>query len=176
MQDASLRFNLDPFNQAPHETIVSALQKTQLWSDLSRGRGSDASDNDVSDILNRPISELSFLSVGQEQLLSFTRALVRKETLRLGPSAACKPILLLDEATSSLDPATESLINDLIDKEFSSQGHTVIIVAHRASVLTKWMRPGIDQVVLMSDGQVERVCSAESVLYPVVIPAPPPLL
>lgn len=174
MQEASLRFNLDPFNQATSEAIVTALQKTQLWPELSRGRGSDTADNnDAFDILNQPISELSFLSVGQQQLLSLTRALVRKEALRLDPSAvACKPILLLDEATSSLDPTTESLINNLIDEEFTSQGHTVIIVAHRASVLTKWMRPGIDRVVLLSDGQVERVGSAESALYPAAHPAP----
>jgi ABC-type multidrug transport system fused ATPase/permease subunit len=75
-----------------------------------------------------------------------------------------KPILLLDEATSSLDPETESVVQDIIQEEFTDKGHTVIIVAHRVSALAKGMRQGIDAVVWMKDGRIEKVGGGEDIV------------
>jgi ABC-type multidrug transport system fused ATPase/permease subunit len=64
----------------------------------------------------------SNISVGQRQLIAFARALI------------CDPkILVLDEATSSVDPYTETLIQDALDK--ARKGRTTIIIAHRLSTI-----------------------------------------
>jgi ATP-binding cassette subfamily B protein len=62
----------------------------------------------------------SSLSAGEKQLISLARAFL-----------ADPPVLILDEATSSLDPRTESLVEDAIRRLYT--GRTTIIVAHRLS-------------------------------------------
>lgn len=68
------------------------------------------------------IENASNLSVGQRQLIAFARVLM------LDPQ-----ILILDEATSSVDPYTETLIQDALDKV--KEGRTTIIIAHRLSTI-----------------------------------------
>ncbi|MFC2171855.1 ABC transporter ATP-binding protein [Acidobacteriota bacterium] len=63
------------------------------------------------------------LSMGQRQLISFARALVRDPH-----------ILILDEATSSVDPGTETMIRKSMERML--KGRTAIIVAHRLSTIT----------------------------------------
>jgi ATP-binding cassette subfamily B protein len=62
------------------------------------------------------------LSVGQRQLLSFSRALA------VGPD-----LLLLDEATSSVDSETEGWIQEALRE--AMRGRTSIVVAHRLSTV-----------------------------------------
>ncbi|NNE42688.1 MAG: ABC transporter ATP-binding protein [Gemmatimonadetes bacterium] len=62
------------------------------------------------------------LSVGQRQLLSFSRALARRPDL-----------LLLDEATSSVDSETEGLIQEALHEAL--HGRTCLVVAHRLSTV-----------------------------------------
>lgn len=84
---------------------------------------------------NEPVTERgSTLSSGQRQLLSFARALVRDPR-----------ILVLDEATSSVDPETEALIQDAMEKLM--QGRTSIIVAHRLSTVQR-----ADKILVMHKG------------------------
>lgn len=64
----------------------------------------------------------SNISIGQRQLIAFARALMTNP-----------PILILDEATSSVDPYTETLIQDALDK--AREGRTTIIIAHRLSTI-----------------------------------------
>ena len=64
----------------------------------------------------------SNISVGQRQLIAFARALITDPK-----------ILILDEATSSVDPYTETLIQDALDK--ARKGRTTIIIAHRLSTI-----------------------------------------
>jgi len=64
----------------------------------------------------------SNISIGQRQLIAFARALLTDPK-----------ILILDEATSSVDPYTETLIQDALDK--AREGRTTIIIAHRLSTI-----------------------------------------
>ncbi len=76
------------------------------------------------------------LSVGERQLLSFARALAQNP-----------PLLVLDEATSSVDPHTERLVQEALEKLL--EGRTGVIVAHRLSTIL-----GADRIMLIHQGEV----------------------
>jgi len=76
------------------------------------------------------------LSVGQRQLLSFTRALVSTPEL-----------LVLDEATSAVDPATESLLSEATRRLLS--GRTSLIIAHRLSTIRH-----CDEILVIDQGRI----------------------
>lgn len=76
------------------------------------------------------------LSVGQKQLLSFARGIVRRPGL-----------LILDEATSNIDSSTEKLIEAAIENVLN--GRTSIIIAHRLSTIRK-----ADRILVFSKGRL----------------------
>jgi ATP-binding cassette subfamily B protein len=76
------------------------------------------------------------LSVGQKQLISFARALIRDPK-----------IMILDEATSSIDTETEHQIQTAINKVLA--GRTSLIIAHRLSTIVN-----SDRILVMKDGLV----------------------
>lgn len=164
LYNETLRFNLDPDNSVSDSVIIGALSKAGLWSHFSAGdtqfRGGTGTVINVSGfgehpILGQKISQFHELSVGQFQLFALSRALIKASSLR---RSGLKPVVILDEVTSSLDPDTESTIYRIINSEFTEQGHTVIIVAHRISVLTTgYTKPGRDAVALMADGSLQEV-------------------
>lgn len=57
-----------------------------------------------------------------------------------------KNFLILDEATSNIDHTTDSIIQDLIRKEFV--GKTIIVVAHRLQTILDF-----DQILVLAKGQ-----------------------
>ncbi|MGW8654412.1 ATP-binding cassette domain-containing protein, partial [Nocardia salmonicida] len=63
------------------------------------------------------------LSLGQRQRLALTRVL-----------AAHRPILLLDEPTAHLDPESEQRVLTTL-RDYAAAGATVVVVAHRPTVL-----------------------------------------
>lgn len=81
----------------------------------------------------------STFSSGQRQLLSFARAMLRDPK-----------ILVLDEATSFVDPETERLIQDALEKMM--EGRTSIIVAHRLSTIMT-----ADRILVMHKGQLREL-------------------
>ncbi len=76
------------------------------------------------------------LSVGQKQLLSFARAIIRDPA-----------IMILDEATSSIDTETEAAIQSTVNKILKDR--TSIIIAHRLSTIVD-----ADRIILMSNGKI----------------------
>ena len=87
--------------------------------------------------LNTNIRERgSLLSMGQRQLVVFARVLLEN------PS-----ILILDEATASVDPFTETQIQDALEKTI--QGRTSIIIAHRL-----WTVRRVDRIIVLDHGKI----------------------
>jgi ATP-binding cassette subfamily B protein len=78
-------------------------------------------------------------STGQRQLLSFARAL-----------AYDPAILVLDEATSSVDPETEVLIRDALERLLA--GRTAILIAHRLSTIER-----ADRIIVLHHGEVREI-------------------
>jgi ATP-binding cassette subfamily C (CFTR/MRP) protein 1 len=160
--EASLRFNLDPENLVPDEVLVSILERTQLWRHFCKSENLLTASPSV---LDHNLTQLPPLSTGQQQLLALTHAVARLKSLSCRSDICLrvrKPILILDEATASLDPETESIMQEVIQREFTEQGLTVICVAHRVS--TNGLRPGLDAVAWMKDGHLECVTYVEESL------------
>lgn len=78
----------------------------------------------------------SNLSGGQRQRLAIARALLTKPD-----------ILILDEATSSLDPESERIVRDNLDR--IGKNRTMIMVSHRLSMLKK-----ADNILVLESGEV----------------------
>lgn len=72
----------------------------------------------------------SRLSAGEKQLVSLARAALVDPAL-----------LVLDEATSSLDPGTESLVEDAMIRLM--EGRTVVVIAHRLTTAQRCDRIGV---------------------------------
>jgi ATP-binding cassette subfamily B multidrug efflux pump len=97
--------------------------------------------------LSTPVGERGGrLSMGQRQMVSFARALARDPK-----------VLLLDEATSSVDPTTESRIQEALPGLLS--GRTALVVAHRLSTILS-----ADRIFVMHKGKVRESGSHEELM------------
>ncbi len=86
------------------------------------------------------------LSVGERQLISIARALLKDPD-----------IVILDEALSSVDPKTEHLVTNALLKLM--EGRTSIIIAHRLAI-TRYA----DKVIAVKDGLIVEEGSPEELL------------
>ncbi|MFW9904909.1 MAG: ABC transporter ATP-binding protein [Candidatus Thorarchaeota archaeon] len=78
----------------------------------------------------------TLLSMGQRQLVALARVLLEN------PS-----VLILDEATASVDPFTETKIQEALEKTI--QGRTSIIIAHRL-----WTVRHVDRIIVLDHGKI----------------------
>lgn len=76
------------------------------------------------------------LSVGQKQLLTIARALIRN-----------KPMLILDEATSSVDTRTEEQLQASMD--VLTKDRTSLVIAHRLSTIRN-----ADKILVLNGGRI----------------------
>ncbi len=86
------------------------------------------------------------LSYGQRQLICLARALI-----------ADPKILVIDEATSSVDPYTESLIQNALRREMEDR--TVIVVTHRVSTVRD-----ADRIIVLDGGRIRDIGSHEELV------------
>jgi ATP-binding cassette subfamily B multidrug efflux pump len=86
------------------------------------------------------------LSSGQKQLLSFARALAHDPK-----------ILILDEATSSVDPETEHMIREGLQRLLENR--TSLVIAHRLSTIQN-----ASKIIVMHKGHVREVGTHQELL------------
>lgn len=89
----------------------------------------DGLDTDVGEMGNR-------LSLGQRQLVALARLIMQSPSM-----------IILDEATASVDPLTESQIQDGLD--FVLKDRTAIVIAHRLSTIQ-----AADRIIVMRQGEI----------------------
>jgi ATP-binding cassette subfamily B protein len=88
----------------------------------------------------------SRFSAGEKQLVSLARA------------ALAEPqILVLDEATSSLDPGTEAVVEQAMER--LSEGRTTIVIAHRLTTAAR-----ADRIAVVSDGHLVETGTHEELI------------
>ena len=105
----SLRSNLDPFKDHSDEDINEALLYVSMLNavnSLPHGLDSTVSDGG------------SNFSVGQRQLLSLARAILRKNK-----------VLILDEPSANVDSHTDKLLQEAVAENFKDA--TILAIAHR---------------------------------------------
>jgi ATP-binding cassette subfamily B protein len=86
------------------------------------------------------------LSMGQRQLVSLMRVLVQKPA-----------VFILDEATASIDPFTETQIQEALDMILSQS--TSILIAHRLSTVRS-----ADRIIVLSKGRIIEQGSHEALM------------
>ena len=136
LMEGSLKYNIDPFDKAKDEEIISILKKI----------GFEYTEPDDK-ILNRKIEQGgSNLSVGEKQLICIARAILRKTK-----------IIVMDEATANIDMKTEEKIQKALQYVLSYS--TVITVAHRIKTIINY-----DKILVLNNGKIEEFDTPSNLL------------
>ncbi|KAF4589934.1 hypothetical protein EYR38_009229 [Pleurotus pulmonarius] len=129
----TLRENLDPQKSRTDAELISILQTTGLLPLADK----PDSESEKKFSLDAVVGDEGLnYSVGERQLLSLCRALVKDSR-----------IIVLDEATSNVDVETDSRIQRTIQNEWASS--TLICIAHRLNTIAYY-----DRVLVMDSGRV----------------------
>ncbi len=128
----NIAYGLDGYEEYSKEKLLVELNSFGLSALIEKFE--DGLDTPVT-----PTTEL--ISLGQKQIISFLRAIIRKPDL-----------LIMDEATANIDTITEEILQSIIDKLPAKT--TKVIIAHRFNTIKK-----ADEIYFVNNGQV---VSAES--------------
>lgn len=124
---ATVRDNLTFFDRSISDqrilSVLHSLGRSAWYQKLPEG-------------LDTLLDPANGLSAGEAQLLAFARVFLKDPDL-----------VILDEASSRLDPETERLIEQAIDKLLYNR--TCIIIAHRLSTIRR-----ADTILILQDGQI----------------------
>ena len=121
--------NIARFGPADSEGVVTAAQRARVHSMILRLP--NGYDSDIGE-------EGALLSPGQRQRIALARAVYGDPRM-----------VVLDEPNSNLDSEGEKALLECM-AELKQAGITVVIVAHRPSLLTD-----VDKILVLRDGQVE---------------------
>ncbi|RZC33785.1 ABC tran and/or MMR HSR1 domain containing protein, partial [Asbolus verrucosus] len=119
----TIRDNIDPMRKCTDEEIWCFLESVHL--------------RELIPSLDFKIVENgAFFSAGQKQLVCLARAMANKNQ-----------IVVFDELTANLDPESDNLVHNVIEKKFASS--TVLMVAHKLSSIIK-----CDKVIVLDKGEI----------------------
>ncbi|TFK19762.1 cadmium ion transporter [Coprinopsis marcescibilis] len=127
----TLRKNLDPQGIRTDAELIEVLQRASLLPQTGQSDPVAEAKFSLDSVVG---NEGSNFSVGEKQLLSLSRALVRNSR-----------IIVLDEATSNVDVETDAKLQRTIRKEFASS--TVLCIAHRLNTIAY-----CDRILVMDNG------------------------
>jgi len=123
----TLRFNLTLGEDVNAERLQEALDLTNASVIAARHPAG----------LDQPIRERGAnVSAGEGQILALARAMVRDPE-----------IVILDEATASVDPLSERLLQEGIERVFARK--TCLVIAHRLSTIVN-----ADRIIVLEAGEV----------------------
>ncbi|MGQ3683963.1 MAG: ABC transporter ATP-binding protein [Candidatus Loosdrechtia sp.] len=133
----TLRDNITLFRPIPDPDILETIESLGLMPFINRMSGG----------LDREISERGAnLSAGERQFISLSRIILYDPR-----------VLILDEATSSMDPLSEILIQNAIQK--ICMDRTSIFIAHRLSTILH-----CDKIIVINKGEKVEEGSHEELL------------
>jgi len=133
----TLRDNITLFNPLSDVQVLETIESLGLMPFIDRMSGG----------LDMEIAERGAnLSVGERQFISLSRIIIYDPR-----------VLILDEATSSMDPISEVLIQNAIQKV--TQARTSIIIAHRLSTILH-----CDRIIVLNKGEKVEEGSHEELL------------
>lgn len=124
---ASIKDNLTLFSDEIADEVI-----LKLIDDLNLGEWFESLPDGLETMLK---SGGEGLSAGEAQLLAFIRAFLKDPDL-----------IIMDEASSRLDPATEKLIERVVDRLL--QNRTAIIIAHRLGTIER-----ADTILILDQGE-----------------------
>ena len=123
--ESTVKDNIDPLHKYSDKEILNVMNDFCLFQKFGNEK------------LNIKIKENGKnLSLGEKQLLSFARAVIKKNK-----------IFILDEATSSLDVETEKIIQNNLKKYF--QNCTVIMIAHHLQMVKN-----CEYILVIDNGEI----------------------
>eukprot|EP01083_Nonionella_stella_P253748 872873_1 len=135
---ATLRYNLDPFNEYTDDVLYQILNEVTLNLD------------ELGIDLDSVTTEYGGnLSVGQTQLICVARALLNYSKNR---------ILLIDEATANIDPHTDEIIQNLFQSKLF-KNKTVLTISHRVTNVVNY-----DKILVMDSGEIKEFDSPQNLL------------
>lgn len=128
----NILYGNEKYKHLKNEELTTILHETGLENLLKRfDKGLDTEVNSHSDEI----------SLGQKQLLTFIRAVLRKPDL-----------LILDEATANIDTVTEKQLDEILQKLPAST--TKVIIAHRLNTIAN-----ADEIFFINTGNLTRAGS-----------------
>lgn len=130
----NIRYSRPSASDAEVQAVANSVGNGEWLDTLSDGLYTDVGERGAK------------LSMGQRQLVSLMRVLLEK------PS-----IFILDEATASIDPFTETQIQEALDLILKSA--TSILIAHRLSTVRN-----ADRIIVLKDGAIIEEGSHEDLI------------